>query len=309
MRKRKFSIPLANMDHAVRDTVKRALQTSEADFVAGFTDLAKISQKTQRNLQFAFERYAWWIINHAPEHAARPLAEKLFDGELIDAFVRYVLEHSGGETAVAYCEWLKLLASRIDGGRNLKPYVKARRIAAPHMKKAMNESPLPPPDIYKAGITAMEQAKRDLAWLEAGRGKLHVLYRPQYPEVTFRNGLLIAFLALIPLRATDILAMKLTDIKRRGERYWVGVTNEKTEPGEINGRLLHADLTAWMDLYLKVARPILLGPGSKSEALWINCRGRPLKYQGLYRAFTTTIEDFVKRRAILPPDRRPILTP
>ncbi len=292
MRKRKYSIPLADMDSVVRNTVTRVLQTSKANWVAGFTALPKISEKTQKNLQFAFERHEWWTVNHAPEHAARPLVERLFDAELISAFVTYVLNHSGGETAVAYCEWLKLLASRIAPGRNLKPYVKARQIAAPHMKKVMNESPLPPPEIYRAGITAMEQAKRDLAWLDAGKGKLHVLYRLQFPDVVYRNGLMIAFLALIPLRATDVLAMTVTHVKRRGKQYWVGVTNHKTAPGVINGRMLHEDLTPWMDLYLEVVRPALLGPNGRSDALWINFRGRPLKYQGLYRAFTTTIEDF-----------------
>jgi integrase len=292
MRKRKYSIPLDAMDPAVKKAVKQALNTSKADWVAGFTALPKISDKTQKNLQFAFERFEWWIVNHAPEHAGRSLVDKLFDAELIRAFVQYVLDHSGGETAVAYCEWLKLLASRIAPGRNLKPYVKARQIAAPHMKKAMNESPLPPPEIYKAGITALEQAKRDLAWLNAGKDKLHVLYRLQFPDVVYRNGLMIAFLALIPLRATDVLAMSVTHVKRRGDQYWVGVTNHKTAPGEINGRLLHADLTPWMAFYLEVVRPALLGPNGRSDALWINFRGRPLKYQGLYRAFTTTIEDF-----------------
>ncbi|MBY0362344.1 MAG: site-specific integrase [Phreatobacter sp.] len=292
MTKRSCSIPLTSMSASDQDKINRALKVDKARFIVGKSALPPLEDSTKRNLQQVFERLTWWIQSHAPDQAALPLVERLFEPVLIVGFVDYVLETASGETAVAYCERLKMLAGRIAPERSLKAFVKARRIAAPFMNKAMNASPMSPPEILMTGLAAMRHAQRELAWLTDDTKGPQVLAHRGFAEVIFRNGLIIAFLAVIPLRASDLLALQVTDIVRRGGYYYVTVTNQKTDRGSTNRRKLPAELTPWFDLYLNEVRPALVGRKGKSPALWINCRSRPLKYPGLYRAFVQTIEEF-----------------
>ena len=292
MRKRSCSIPLSSMSASDQSKINRALKVDKARFIVGDSKLAPLEEATKRNLQQVFERLVWWIQSHAPDQASMPLVERLFEPALIVGFVRYVLETASGETAVAYCERLKMLARRIDPDRSVKAFVKARRIAAPFMNKTMNASPMTPPEILKTGLAAMRYAQRELGWKADDSKDPHVLAHRGFVEVIFRNGLIIAFLAVIPLRASDLLALLVTDLVRRYGHYYVTVTNQKTDRGSTNRRKLPAELTPWFDLYLREVRPALVGRKGKSHALWINCRSRPLKYQGLYRAFVQTVEEF-----------------
>jgi integrase len=114
--------------------------------------------------------------------------------------------------------------------------------------------------LVKAGLTLITEAK-------------------QYTDAEFkrarqiRNGLMIALLALCPLRRRNFAALQIgTTFKKIEGRWWICVpansTKSKQRPEE---RPIAVWLNPSIELYLKEARPILLtGSKTDSNALWIS---------------------------------------
>ena len=253
----------------------------------------EVKPATQNNWQQVLERYLWWVRKSRPRHIYTfPLVDLLRDEAMVADFTLHCLERASGDTAVAYIERLKAVARRLMPGQTDRLYERARELAAPFVKDEINKSPLNPSEIFAAGIEAMSFACKRADW--AGSPVIDKVRRndQRRPHVIYRNGLTIAFLALVPIRAKDLLAMTVSDVALMGDQYRVMVTWEKNKPGVKEPRFLPAEMTPWMDLYLNEVRSDLAGNRSPDDSLWLTYLGNGLSYQGLYRAFTTTIEDF-----------------
>lgn len=258
-----------------------------------FEPYAEVKPATRHNYEQVIDRYLWWVKKHRPPHVYTfPLADLLRDEAMVVEFTRHCLERASGDTAVAYIERLKAVARRMMPGVTDQMYQRARELAAPFVKDEINKSPLNPAEIFAAGVEAMTFACKRADW--AGSPILAKV-KPndrRRPYVTFRNGLMISVLALVPIRASDFVAMKTTDVALINGQYRVMVTWEKNNPGVKEPRFLPPEVTPWMSLYLNEVRKDLAGSSKPNESLWLSFLGTGLKYQGLYLAFTTTIEDF-----------------
>ena len=99
---------------------------------------------------------------------------------------------------------------------------------------------------------------------------------------TLRDALLIAFLALRPIRLENLSAIELgRHLMKIGDRYWcrfVGIETKEKAPLEF---ALPECLTPWMDLYLGVYRPLLLRKRT-TEYLWISIRSTPMVDNSIY---------------------------
>jgi site-specific recombinase XerD len=123
--------------------------------------------------------------------------------------------------------------------------------------------------LVEAGLTlfveAMEFPKGDLA-----------------NAVGVRNGLMIALLALCPIRPKNFAALEIgTTFKMVHGRLWIDLPGIATKNRRLDKRRAPECLNRYIEIYLTQARPVLLRSGSATNALWISKNGRPISRVGL----------------------------
>ena len=128
--------------------------------------------------------------------------------------------------------------------------------------------------------------------------------RTHWRATLIRNGLMVALLALVPIRLKNLTELTLgTSFIRVGDRWWIVLGGPDTKARAPDERPVPRYLNHAIAVYLTSARPVLLGQrevmlGEQDEtgsardviegALWIGERGDPLGYSGVDRAITDT---------------------
>jgi integrase len=112
--------------------------------------------------------------------------------------------------------------------------------------------------LVEAGMTlvteAEEFAKHDLA---RARG--------------IRNGIMIALLALCPIRLKNFAGLEIGHtFKEIDGIWWIALPGNLTKSRRPDERRVPEWLNSVIDLYLKQSRPVLLRSGSTTNALWIS---------------------------------------
>ena len=93
-----------------------------------------------------------------------------------------------------------------------------------------------------------------------------------------RNGLMIALLALCPIRLKNFAALEIgRTVKEIHGRWWIALPGIKTKSRRPDERRVPSLLNRYIDAYLHESRPILLGSRPPTNALWISSTtGRPM---------------------------------
>jgi site-specific recombinase XerD len=128
--------------------------------------------------------------------------------------------------------------------------------------------------LVEAGLTlfveAMEFPKSDLAG-----------------AVGVRNGLMIALLALCPIRPKNFAALEIgTTFKMVHGRWWIDLPAIATKNRRPDKRRVPEGLNRCIEIYLAHARPVLLRSGSATNALWISRKSKPISRVGLCHLIT-----------------------
>jgi integrase len=93
-----------------------------------------------------------------------------------------------------------------------------------------------------------------------------------------RNGLMIALLALCPIRLRNFAALEIGQtFKEIYGRWWIALPRMSTKSRRADERPVPASLNCYIDVYLNQSRPVLLGSRPPTDALWISSTtGRPM---------------------------------
>ena len=95
--------------------------------------------------------------------------------------------------------------------------------------------------------------------------------------VGMRNGLMVALLALCPIRPKNFAALEIgTTFKAIHGRWWINLPSITTKNRRPDKRRVPECLNRYIEIYLTQARPVLLRSGSATNALWISKNGRPI---------------------------------
>lgn len=98
----------------------------------------------------------------------------------------------------------------------------------------------------------------------------------------FRNGLIIALLALCPIRLKNFAALEIgrSFVNVEGT-WWIILTKDETKEKRVDERPVHQELTASIERYLAVYRPILAKGDASTNSLWMAINGKPMTYASL----------------------------
>lgn len=123
--------------------------------------------------------------------------------------------------------------------------------------------------LYEAGIRLLEKARAAPNISEFSQATMH------------RDGLMLALLASRPLRLKNFAAIQInTHLERRGDTCWINFSGEETKTGRPIQTFVPEELSPWLEQYLRVHRPVLLGNCAHHD-LWINRFRRPFSQGAL----------------------------
>lgn len=109
----------------------------------------------------------------------------------------------------------------------------------------------------------------------------------------FRDALIIAFLALRPIRLENLSSIELDrHLTKIGDRYWCRFVPAETKEGRPLEFPMPEALTPWLDHYLATYRPLLLRD-RKRPHLWISIRSTPMVDNSVYYRVTATTKRLI----------------
>jgi integrase len=106
----------------------------------------------------------------------------------------------------------------------------------------------------------------------------------------FRNGLMVALLALHPIRLKNFAALEIgRTFKKVRDSWWIVLSASETKEKRADERPVDTGLTLWIDRYLKIHRPVLARTDDPPTALWLSSNdGGAMSYSSVERAISAT---------------------
>jgi integrase/recombinase XerD len=109
---------------------------------------------------------------------------------------------------------------------------------------------------------------------------------PHRRAMLFRNGLMLALLAVCPIRLRNLAALEIgTTLRKVDDRWLIALPTAETKTGRADERLAPQNLCAALERYLAVYR---MPKRSDETMLCIGRTGDPLGYSGVERTITET---------------------
>ena len=128
--------------------------------------------------------------------------------------------------------------------------------------------------IFTAGIDLIRRAETETHRTDLQRARMA------------RDGLLIAFLAVCPIRLKNLAALTIGDtIVHEGDQWWLLLPDEDTKSRRLDHRVIPNVLAQWIDLYMDAYKPVF--PASET-AMWPSQYGGPMSYAGVQRLVANT---------------------
>jgi site-specific recombinase XerD len=130
--------------------------------------------------------------------------------------------------------------------------------------------------LVEAGITLMAEA--DAA------GHRSDLARARQ----FRDGLMVALLAMCPIRLKNFSTLEIgRTFMRVNGSWWIVLPASETKERRADERAVPEFLTSWIDRYLDTHRPTLVRTDTDLALLWLSSNnGYPLTYSSVERAIS-----------------------
>jgi integrase len=138
--------------------------------------------------------------------------------------------------------------------------------------------------LVEAGLTLIAEAENSRGMSKLGQAR------------QVRNGLMVAMLAMHPIRLKNFAALEIgrSLVEIKGS-WWIVLSGSETKEGRPDERRVDDLLQPALDRYLRKYRPALAGVHRSAAAtLWLSSNdGNPMTYDGVARAITETTRSTV----------------
>jgi integrase len=195
--------------------------------------------------------------------------------EIIDGFVRELHQRVGSVTRASYISRIRRVATILAPGRDLawlgEVEADLRYEARPRPK-------------YHRLVSSDRLLALGLELIGRGEASGHVTDLTRARLV--RDGLMIALLALCPIRLRNFADLCIgRQMRRIGETWWIILEAAETKSGRPDERPVPEILTAHIDHWLERWHPLFLEPG---DAFWPSTKGGQLAYTYVGQIITET---------------------
>jgi hypothetical protein len=210
--------------------------------------------------------------------------------ESVDGYVRFLAKRCGTVTVASYLGQLHMMVSAVWPDRDwlwlCAMQARRHRMAEPVRNKAARI--VPQQELLALGCELMVRA-RAMAMPNDMRA------RPNHPAILHRDGLMVALLAMRPLRQSNFLGLQLhRQLRGEGKGWVMTLTGDETKSHDRLDMavpvILLPELQRYLDLY-RLRLMDMKGPTNPSSTirpvgqfLWITRCGTPMAPGGLRKA-------------------------
>jgi integrase/recombinase XerD len=230
----------------------------------------RLAKASQHSYFFAWRRFLGFLANSEPEALQIAPHERLVI-ERVRSFVTHLAE-SNTPRSVANQIHLLHLAARLMLPESDWTWLKAlkRRLFAVAPAHDANGPVVTSLQLLDLGEQLMDESE------PAPPEPIST-----YDAIQYRDGLMIALVAFIPIRRKNLAALEIgRHLVREGGRWFVVVPGQETKTGRPIDYPVPELLTPYLATYLNIIRPQLL-QHTTCVALWLNSRGGALAYAAI----------------------------
>ncbi len=203
----------------------------------------------------------------------------------VDAYLKEVVARVGSVTVQGSIYKLRRASELIDPARDLfwladieKDLALVMRPRSKAHRWVLTEV------LVEAGLTLITDAENSRRMSKLGQAR------------QVRNGLMVAMLAMHPIRLKNFAALEIgrSLVEIKGS-WWIVLSASETKEDRPDERRIDDLLQPALDRYLKKHRPALAGAAQSSlTTLWLSSNdGSPMTYDGVARAVTETTRSTV----------------
>jgi integrase/recombinase XerD len=247
-------------------TLWHAAHESGADPFDDCGPAVHYSQRTRLQLEYAYGKFLYFLSARHTGLLARAPAERL-NRQIIEQFVKWQPKSCGGITIGIYLYhlWLTFRFMCPDEDWSWLLLI-SKRIAVQARPKPEKHHLVTSETLYAIGIELMDDA------INSNRTKNEALG----DAVRYRAGLIIALLALIPLRRRTLAALRIgKHLVKSGDLWMLDIPAEDVKTKRALEYPLSGELSGRIDLYLDQFRPRFRG-SEKHAFIWASNHGRPM---------------------------------
>jgi integrase/recombinase XerD len=251
----------------------------EAAFKAGtdpFDDhgpAAHLAERTRFGLKYGYGKFlAFLSARHRHMLARKPAAR--VNRKIIKEYVNWQPRSCGGITTTNYLNHLQFTLRYICTNEDWSWLLKiAKRIAIQTKRKPEKHHLVTSETLYALGMELMDRAVASQKSV-----------RNRSVQTAFRDGLIIALLAIIPLRRRTLTALRIgKHLVRSGDAWLLDIPAEDIKTKRPIEYPISAELSERIDVYLNHIRPQMPGSGTH-DYLWASSRGRSMDDGSIYNS-------------------------
>jgi integrase/recombinase XerD len=231
---------------------------------------AHLSERSRQQLQYAYGKFLKFVaVRHPGRLGCDPIAR--VSADMIKQFVKFQPKTCGDVTISIYLYHLSLALKSMYPACDWSWLMTiSERFAARGKGKRKKYNLVTSETLYALGIALMDNA--------LSKGKPITASSVQ---TTYRDGLIIAFLALVPLRRRTLGLLRIGEqLVRSGDGWAIDIPASDMKSGRPFELPLSPELSPRMGFYVKKIRPQILG-AEGNHYLWANRCG-PMSDRMIY---------------------------
>jgi integrase/recombinase XerD len=250
---------------------------SASDPFADVADRSHLRPISNAKVEKGYGRWLSFLARSRPELLAEEAGTRITP-ETVSAYVAELRAcGNGDQTVMNRLQELHTMATTIVPagafGFIRKIEAKLRTVAKPIRSK--RDKIIPSDELFSLGCSLMESAT--------------ALATPRLQALQFRDGLIIAFLALRPLRRKNLTELTLGQSLMCEQGSWfLLLSADETKTHQRFERAWPEELVTALETYLSVHRPVLMAQTGRwtspvGERLWVSSEGSPQTEMSIYQ--------------------------
>ncbi|HEY9716112.1 MAG TPA: site-specific integrase [Trichormus sp.] len=235
---------------------------------------AHLSPATRAALKGAYGRFLGFLSRHGAERLDRPPAGRI-DHVIVAKYVEQMWESCLASTIANELHHVRLALSAICPGADLGwLQIITKRIAAQAKRRPERHHLITSERLYALGQELMDRAVAEVDGASVAKAT----------AFDYRDGLIIALLATIPLRRRTLASLRIgKHLVKSGSLWALEITAADTKSRRQLDYSIAPELSARIDVYLAKFRAHVPGAGMH-DALWVSNKGAAMTAGAIYDA-------------------------
>jgi integrase/recombinase XerD len=240
---------------------------------------AKFTDNTNRGIVEGYGRWLQWLDRHGLLDQTTSPADRITP-DRVRAYLGDLERHNATQTVMNRLIQLSVAARVMSSDRD---WAWLNRMAGPIRAQHRPARPKRPRliatrDLFDLGVDLMAAAERK----DSACGR----------ATTYRDGLLVALLAVRPLRLANLVGLTLDrTLVLRGKGWWIQIPAAETKTNEPIEHPWPEPLIVCLENYLTCHRTILVQRHGRwtrpaGRALWLSVDGSPMTRRAIYERIT-----------------------